>query len=147
MSHPATVASPPSGGRIPQSIRSVVVFPEASGPTRPKISPVLTSKFRSLTAVNDSKDLVRWVVWMDSIGVSSKLQAPASAEAASRRQAKYQINSSAKNSKFQTPSLFPSSLRGEGGVRGLFETRRRMRETQQMAIFQQLLRLSLRKRR
>src|SRR4030042_6603387 len=67
MSHPATSASPPSGGRIPQSIRRVVVFPEASGPTSANISPVFTSRFKRLTAVSEPKVLVKWVVWMESI--------------------------------------------------------------------------------
>jgi len=38
-SRPATVALPESGGRMPASMRIVVVLPAPSGPTRPKISP------------------------------------------------------------------------------------------------------------
>jgi len=57
---------------MPHSIRRVVVLPEPSGPTRPKISPAATSRFIRRTAFSNPKDLVRWVVWMDNISLRFK---------------------------------------------------------------------------
>jgi len=56
---------------------------------------------------------------MENIGVSSKAQAPAFAEAPSRRQAKLQINSNVqKYLKF--PLTLPLSPKGEGRGEGEF---------------------------
>src|SRR5579885_2660827 len=54
-SKPATVAEPPSGLRTPASMRSVVVLPAPSGPTRPKISPAPATKLRRSTASVSAK--------------------------------------------------------------------------------------------
>ncbi len=43
-STPATFKVPPEGGKSPQSMRNVVVLPAPFGPSRPKISPRLTTK-------------------------------------------------------------------------------------------------------
>src|SRR6187455_528548 len=53
---PATVASPFEGRRTPARIRSVVVFPEPSGPTRPNSSPFVTLReipSRAVTLPNE----------------------------------------------------------------------------------------------
>src|SRR3990172_4597507 len=52
---PATRASPSVGGRIPASIRSVVVLPAPSGPTRPNRSPRGIAKLSRSTAVTGPK--------------------------------------------------------------------------------------------
>src|SRR5262245_61953782 len=51
MSSPTTLPRPPLGSRMPHSIRIVVLLPAPFGPSTPKISPRLTVRFRSLTAI------------------------------------------------------------------------------------------------
>ena len=59
MSNPATVAEPESAVSTPANMRTVVVFPAPSGPTKPKISPGCTSKHRRSTARTPGKRFVR----------------------------------------------------------------------------------------
>ena len=51
MSNPAMVARPEVGGMKLAKIRIVVVLPAPFGPRKPMISPLPTSKFKSLIAV------------------------------------------------------------------------------------------------
>src|SRR5262249_39666727 len=67
-SWPATQAWPPVGSMRPQSIRSVVVLPAPSGPTRPKISPRATSTVRRSTAVRSQNLRVSSCVLMITSG-------------------------------------------------------------------------------
>jgi hypothetical protein len=50
-SKPQTVTSPPSRGRRPSMISTVVVLPAPFGPNSPKTSPRQTSKLTPATAV------------------------------------------------------------------------------------------------
>src|SRR5512146_2344464 len=52
------MAEPESGCRTPASMRSVVVLPAPSGPTRPKISPACTSNESRSTARRSPKRLL-----------------------------------------------------------------------------------------
>jgi len=59
MEKPATRASPEVGGNRVVSILMVVVLPAPFEPSRPKISPALTERVSSFTAVNDPNRRVR----------------------------------------------------------------------------------------
>ncbi len=54
------VAMPLVGRESVESMRNVVLLPAPFGPSRPKISPFLTSKLMSSTAVNLPNFLVRF---------------------------------------------------------------------------------------
>ena len=56
-STPSTSTWPRSGDRMPASIRSVVVLPAPFGPSRPTISPGLTARDTSATAITSPKRL------------------------------------------------------------------------------------------
>src|SRR4051812_43200867 len=58
-STPRTDTSPPSGSRSPSRISTVVVLPAPFGPSRPKISPLATSKSMPATAWTSPYRLVR----------------------------------------------------------------------------------------
>ena len=55
------VSVPAVGGRMPQSMRMVVVFPEPFGPRKPKISPCVTSNEIRSTATRDPKRFSRFL--------------------------------------------------------------------------------------
>src|SRR5438094_533857 len=55
MSKPTTVPEPPLGSKMPHSMRMVVDLPAPLGPSTPKISPRLTCRDTSFTAVSEPK--------------------------------------------------------------------------------------------
>ncbi len=58
-SSPRTVTSPPSRGRKPSRISTVVVLPAPLAPRKAKISPVVTSRSMPFTASRSPYDLRR----------------------------------------------------------------------------------------
>src|SRR4051795_13384801 len=86
-SMPRTIAWPPSGGRSPSRISTVVVLPAPLGPSRPKTSPGITSKSMPSTARTSPYCLTRprtrttgsvetWVVDMPANGDRTRRQPP-----------------------------------------------------------------------
>src|SRR5271168_305661 len=73
-SQPAMVMAPASALMMPAIIRSTAVLPAPSGPTSPKISPALTSRFRSSTATRSPKRLLSPRTWIASLGMNRQRQ-------------------------------------------------------------------------
>src|SRR4051794_10905399 len=86
-SKPTTVALPPVGSRIPQSMRMVVDLPAPFGPRTPKISPRSTVSETSRTATRRPKVRDRFSVFTMAPRSSARLRRHIPVQGGERRRA------------------------------------------------------------